>query len=149
MKLIVGLGNPGTKYLGTRHNLGFAVVDALAKRWAIEMAREKFHAFFGDGAVRNQRVALLKPTTFMNRSGQAVSAAGRFYQAEREDLLVVSDDLALPLGRIRVRGGGSAGSHNGLQDIIDRVGFSDFARLRVGIDVPLVVRLQGRWRHWV
>ena len=76
MKLIVGLGNPGTKYDGTRHNLGFAVVDALAKRWAIEMAREKFHAFFGDGVVRDQRVALLKPTTFMNRSGQAVSAAG-------------------------------------------------------------------------
>ena len=136
MKLIVGLGNPGTKYERTRHNLGFAVVDALAKRWAIETIREKFHAFFGDGAVRGQRVVLLKPTTFMNRSGQAVMAAGRFYQAEREDLLVVSDDLALPLGRIRVRSGGSAGSHNGLQDVIDRVGFSDFARLRVGIDAP-------------
>ena len=137
MKLIVGLGNPGTKYNGTRHNLGFAVVDALAERWAIEMTREKFHAFFGDGDVRGQRVALLKPTTFMNRSGQAVLAAGRFYQAEREDLLVISDDLALPLGRIRLRDGGSAGSHNGLQDIIDRVGFSDFARLRVGIDAPI------------
>ena len=137
MKLIVGLGNPGTKYDRTRHNFGFAVVDALAKRWAIETAREKFHAFFGDGVVRDQRVVLLKPTTFMNRSGQTVAAAGRFYQAEREDLLVLTDDLALPLGRIRMRGSGSAGSHNGLQDIIDRVGFSDFARLRLGIDAPI------------
>lgn len=137
MKLIVGLGNPGTKYERTRHNFGFAVIDALAKRWAIETAREKFHAFFGDGVVRGQRVVLLKPTTFMNRSGQSVHAAGRFYHTEREDLLVVSDDLALPLGRLRIRGSGSAGGHNGLQDIIDRVGFSDFARLRLGIDAPM------------
>lgn len=137
MKLIVGLGNPGTKYRGTRHNLGFAVVDALARRWAIETSREKFHAFFGDGAIHGQRVILLKPTTFMNRSGQSVLAAGRFYQAEPGDLLVISDDLALPLGRIRLRSVGSAGSHNGLQDVIDRIGFSDFARLRVGIDAPI------------
>jgi len=134
VKLIVGLGNPGTRYQGTRHNLGFDVVDAMAARWTIDMAREKFHALYGDGEVRGQRVVLLKPTTFMNRSGQAVLAAGRFYQVRCEDLLVVSDDLALPLGRIRMRPGGSAGCHNGLQDIIDRLGFSDFARLRLGID---------------
>ena len=132
--MIVGLGNPGTKYHQTRHNLGFAVADALGRRWAIDLAREKFHAFFGDGEIRGQRVVLLKPTTFMNCSGQAVLAAGRFYQTPSRDLLVISDDLALPLGRIRVRSGGSAGNHNGLQDVIDRLGYSDFARLRVGID---------------
>ena len=137
MKLVVGLGNPGARYDGTRHNIGFAVVDELARRWQIDLKREKFHAWFGDGSACDERVALLKPTTFMNRSGQAVLAAGRFYRAEKEDLLVILDDIALPLGRIRIREEGSAGSHNGLQDVIDRVGFSDFARLRIGVDEPI------------
>ncbi len=137
MKLIVGLGNPGSKYVGTRHNVGFDVVDTLARRAAIDLSREKFHAGYGDGMVRQERVVLLKPTTFMNRSGDAVLAAGRFYRLEKEDLLVVLDDLALPLGQIRVRPQGSAGSHNGLQNIIDRIGFHDFTRLRVGIGRPL------------
>ncbi len=137
MKIVVGLGNPGTKYAGTRHNMGFAVIDVLAERWNIDLTREKFHAWHGDGRIRDQKVVLLKPTTFMNRSGDAVLAAGRFYRLEKEDLLVVYDDWALPLGSIRMRENGSAGSHNGMQHVIERVGFSDFARLRVGIGDPL------------
>lgn len=133
MKLIVGLGNPGAKYSGTRHNVGFDVVDRLAARGGISLAVEKFHAWHGKGELRGESVVLLKPTTFMNRSGQAVVAAGRFYRLELADLLVVVDDLALPVGRIRVRKSGTAGGHNGLQDLIDRLGSPDWCRLRIGI----------------
>ena len=137
MKLIVGLGNPGPKYELTRHNVGFRVVDELARRHGMSLATEKFHGWFGRGTVGDQAAVLLKPTTYMNRSGQAVQAAGRFYQLEVEDLLVISDDHALPLAKLRLRRGGSAGGHNGLQDIVDRLGTDAFARLRVGIDPPL------------
>ena len=133
MKLIVGLGNAGPDYAGTRHNVGFDVVDLLASRWAIECAREKFHAWFGSGEVRGERVVVLKPTTLMNRSGRAVVAAGRFYKLELADFVVVTDDLALPVGRVRMRSGGSAGGHKGLQSIIDRVGSDAWCRLRIGI----------------
>ena len=133
MKLIVGLGNPGSKYAGTRHNVGFEVVDLLARRWGILLGREQFHGWFGVGAAGQTKVALLKPTTYMNRSGQAVLAAGRFYQLEAADLLVVADDLALEAGVIRIRGSGSAGGHNGLRDIIERLGTEAFARMRLGI----------------
>ena len=137
MKLIVGLGNPGEKYAGTRHNVGYDVVGLLAARWRIEMAVEKFHGWFGKGEAHGEPVVLLKPTTFMNRSGRAVVAVGRFFKLEPSDLMVVSDDMALPLGRVRLRSGGSAGSHNGLQDIIDRMGGSDWPRLRVGVGESL------------
>lgn len=133
MKLIVGLGNPGANYVGTRHNVGFDVVDVLADRWRINLASERFHAWFGVGECGQEKVALAKPSTFMNRSGQSVAAAGRFYKLEFVSLLVILDDLALPVGRIRLRATGSAGSHNGLQDIIDRSGTLDFPRLRIGI----------------
>ncbi len=133
MKLIVGLGNPGPKYEATRHNVGFRVIDALADRWKIDAPREQFNAWAGSGRICEERALLLKPTTFMNRSGQAVQAAGRFHRLELADLLVISDDFALVLGRIRMRARGSAGSHNGLADIIQRLGSSDFARLRIGI----------------
>ncbi|MFQ5414729.1 MAG: aminoacyl-tRNA hydrolase [Phycisphaerae bacterium] len=133
MKLIVGLGNPGPQYAGTRHNVGFDVVDILASRWGVGMATERFHGWFGSGLVGAARVALLKPTTFMNRSGRCVAAACRFFKLPPDALLVVTDDIALPLGRLRVRARGSSGGHNGLQDIIDRVGSSDWSRLRVGI----------------
>ncbi len=133
MKLIVGLGNPGPKYAGTRHNVGFDVVDLLAARWGVGMQSEKFHAWFGSGEFGGSQVALLKPTTYMNRSGQAVLAAGKFYKLELPDLLVIVDDHALPLGRLRMRKDGSAGGHNGLQDIVDRVGSDAWCRLRIGI----------------
>ena len=132
--MIVGLGNPGTKYARTRHNVGFRVIDELARRCGIELSQEKFHAWFGRGTVAGQKAILLKPTTFMNRSGPAVQDAGRFYRLELDDLLVISDDLALPLGRLRIRGRGGAGGHKGLQDVIDRLGTEAFTRLRLGID---------------
>ena len=131
--MIVGLGNPGLKYAGTRHNIGFAVVDVLASRWDVSLTTEKFHGWFGLCQTCGERVALLKPTTFMNRSGRAVLAAGRFYKLALSDLIVVSDDLALPLGRLRMRVRGSAGGHKGLQDIVDRLGTDDWCRLRIGI----------------
>jgi PTH1 family peptidyl-tRNA hydrolase len=129
----VGLGNPGKRYEGTRHNVGFETVDELARRWSIDLKREKFHAWFGDGLIRDQRVVCLKPTTFMNRSGDAVLSAGKFYQLELSDLLVILDDFALPLGMLRVRMQGSSGGQKGLQNIIDRIGSNVFARLRLGI----------------
>lgn len=137
VKLIVGLGNPGAKYEGTRHNLGFDVVDLLASRHGISLLTEKFHAWFGMGEVCGHKAVLLKPTTFMNRSGQAVQAAGRFYKLELEDLLVIADDLALPVGRLRLRAQGSAGSHKGLQNIIDHLGSEAWCRLRLGIGEPV------------
>jgi len=133
VKLIVGLGNPGAKYAGTRHNVGFEVVDRVASRGGIGLTTEKFHGWFGRGDVCGEPVVLLKPTTFMNRSGRAVLAAGRFYQIELEDLLVVVDDMALPVGRIRIRRMGSSGGHKGVQDIIDRLGTDAWCRLRLGV----------------
>ncbi|HNO79250.1 MAG TPA: aminoacyl-tRNA hydrolase [Phycisphaerae bacterium] len=137
MKLIVGLGNPGTKYEFTRHNIGFRVVDELARRHAISMNAEKFHGWFGTGAISSEKVVLLKPTTFMNRSGSSVLSAGRFYRLEFSDLLVVADDVALDTGRLRLRAKGSSGGHNGLGDIITRIGSDQFCRLRFGVGQPL------------
>ena len=137
MKLIVGLGNSGAQYVGTRHNVGFDVVDELASRWSMSLTTEKFHGWFGKGESRGHQVVLLKPTTLMNRSGRAVLAAGRFYKLELDDLLVVSDDVALPVGRVRIRADGSSGGHNGLQDVIDRLGSDAWCRLRVGIGMPV------------
>lgn len=133
MKLIVGLGNPGAEYVRTRHNVGFRVVDALAARWEIDLGSRKFHARFGKGAIRGEPAALLEPQTYMNRSGLSVLEARQFYQLGLADLLVISDDLALDVGRLRIRKGGSAGGHNGLADIIGRLGSEDYARLRIGI----------------
>lgn len=133
MRLIVGLGNAGPQYAGTRHNVGFEVIDRLAERWRVELNTEKFHAWFAQAEFRGERVILLKPTTFMNRSGRAVTAAGRFFKMELSDLFIICDDLALPVGRLRMRMNGSAGSHNGLQDVIDQVGGEDWCRLRIGI----------------
>ncbi len=137
MKLIVGLGNPGTQYEHTRHNVGFRVIDLVAQRYQISMQTEKFHAWFGTGMMGSEKVVLLKPTTFMNRSGQAILAAVKFYRLESDDLIVVYDDVALDLGRLRIRKQGSAGGHNGLGDAITRLGSDAFCRLRVGIGKPI------------
>jgi len=133
VKLIVGLGNAGPQYKDTRHNVGFEVIECLAERHGIDLGGEKFHAWFGQGKVGSERIGLLKPTTLMNRSGRAVLAAGRFYKIELTDLLVIVDDFALPLGRLRMRESGSAGGHNGLQDIFDTLSSEQWCRLRVGI----------------
>ncbi len=138
MKLIVGLGNPGQQHEHTRHNVGFVVLDRLARRYAAgEIARSKFHGAVLDAHINGQRVLLLKPTTFMNRSGQSVAEAMQFYRLDPgSNLMVVVDDVALGCGIIRLRSGGGAGGHNGLTDIEQRIATQEYSRLRIGIDAP-------------
>jgi len=133
MKLIVGLGNPGVEYADTRHNVGWRVAEALALRWGAAGWKQKCDAAVAEVRPTGVRAALVRPTTWMNRSGLAVRQLATFWKVEVEDLLVVSDDLALPLGRLRLRAGGSSGGHNGLESVIGEVGSEAFARLRVGI----------------
>jgi peptidyl-tRNA hydrolase, PTH1 family len=140
MKLIVGLGNPGPEYDNTRHNVGFVVLDRLARRHAPgSIARSKFHGAMVDAALggNDEKVVLLKPLTFMNRSGLSVSEAVSFYKLNvATDLLVIVDDVALPCGSIRLRAEGSAGGHNGLSDIEEKLGTNQYPRMRIGIDLP-------------
>lgn len=131
--LIVGLGNPGPAYEGTRHNIGFAVVDALAARAGVALLREKGDVLVGWGRHRGCGFGLAQPQTYMNRSGSAVLALVRRYGLSAAELLVVVDDLNLEPGRLRLRAGGSAGGHNGVQDVIDSLGTDAFPRLRIGI----------------
>lgn len=136
MRVIVGLGNPGLRYARTRHNLGFWTVDALSQRWQIPLSKHKFQAKYGEGQVRGERVVLAKPQTFMNRSGQAVADMVNFYQLHLMELMVIYDDLDLPLGALRVKGSGSAGGHRGMANIIDHLKSDEFARVRLGIGQP-------------
>lgn len=133
MKMVVGLGNPGDEYVGTRHNTGFRVIDSLSEALHLEVRKRKFGARFGVGEFSDKKLILLKPWQFMNRSGQAVATAVGFYKLALSDLLVVTDDLSLDPGRIRLRSKGSAGGHNGLADIVEKLGTNEFCRLRVGI----------------
>ena len=132
-RLIIGLGNPGEKYAGTRHNVGFAVADAVADRAGISLSHEKGNVLLGLGRSRGCSFGVAKPLTFMNRSGSAVrTLIGRFGLSP-DEILVVYDDLNLDLGRLRLRPGGSAGGHNGVEDIIHQLSTDQFPRLRVGI----------------
>jgi PTH1 family peptidyl-tRNA hydrolase len=133
IKMIVGLGNPGAEYARSRHNVGFRVIDLLAKFLKIDIAKRKFGARFGLADFQDNKVILLKPWQYMNRSGEAVAAAVGFYKVDLENLLVVLDDMWVEPGKIRTRAAGSAGGHNGLADIIEKLGTEGFARLRVGI----------------
>lgn len=135
MKLIVGLGNPGTRYRLTRHNLGFMVVDELAERWRIGVGGRRHEAELGTGTIDTTRVALAKPQTFMNASGDAVAKLRRLYRLQPAEILAVYDDLDLPLGKVRLRGEGGAGGHNGVASLISVLG-KGFPRLRVGIGRP-------------
>src|SRR5919205_1104588 len=148
MKLIVGLGNPGKQYVGTRHNIGFEAVDMLAKRlgWISapgqfeKLGRSNFEGLTMDGLValgsRDEKVILLKPMTYMNLGGKSVQAAHAFYRLDLPDVMVVLDDLALPIGKLRIRTGGSSGGHNGLKDIERALGTDQYPRLPIGIDPP-------------
>ena len=131
--LVVGLGNPGDQYENTRHNAGFQVIDALADRGNFPVQRLKFHALTNTATVGGQGVLVMKPVTYMNLSGQAVGEAARFYKISPDHLLVISDDVDLPLGKLRIRKGGSAGGHNGLKSIIQHLGTDQFPRLKVGV----------------
>ncbi len=132
-KLVVGLGNPGSKYEGTRHNIGFDLVDRLASGGSGARFGKKFDGLLAESEIDFRRVLLLKPETFMNLSGRSVVPALRFYKLEPADLLVVCDDLNLPLGKLRIRKGGSDGGQKGLRDITAQLGTDDYARLRIGI----------------
>jgi len=133
VKLIVGLGNPGRQYQNTRHNAGFTVLDELARRLNVAFDRSKFESEIAQAQLGTHRLLLMKPQTFMNLSGVAVAKAARNKIDDISDLLVVVDDVNLPLGRIRFRTGGSAGGHNGIKSIIEHVGSDQFPRLRMGV----------------
>lgn len=138
MKLIVGLGNPGRRYAGTRHNVGFRVVERFAERQRLSLSSRKFDGRFGRGDVGGLEVGILEPETFMNLSGASVTAALRYLPVDdwKQDLLVVSDDVDLPFGRLRLRPGGGPGGHKGLRSLIEQLGGDGFARLRFGVGRP-------------
>ena len=136
IKLIVGLGNPGTRYARSRHNVGFMIADRFARAHALTFARKRFNAQIAEGDIAGKRVMIAKPQTFMNMSGEAVGKVFAFYKIAPHDLLVIYDDLDLPLGKMRLRPKGSAGGHHGMESIIARIGTSDFPRLRIGIGRP-------------
>lgn len=137
LKIVVGLGNPGPKYDRTRHNIGFAVLDELVKRLSAPPPNAKFEGELTSTLVGHTKLLLVRPLTFMNLSGRCVAAVVRFYKIDAEqDLIVVCDDLSLPLGKIRIRPKGSAGGQKGLSDILRAIGTQSIARLRIGIDQP-------------
>ena len=134
--LIVFLGNPGPKYECTRHNAGFMAGDALAKKLGVSINKLRFKALTAAAEINGEKVLLMKPQTFMNLSGEAVGQAARFYKIPPERVLVVSDEISLPLGKLRVRPKGSAGGHNGLKSIIASLGCDAFPRIRIGVGAP-------------
>ena len=136
MKLIVGLGNPGAQYKDTRHNVGFDVAALLARKYASGTPRAKFQGEMAEANIGGERALLLTPLTYMNLSGASVLAARDFYKIEPQDTLVICDDFNLPLGKLRLRGKGSAGGQKGLEDILRRLGTEDIPRLRLGIGQP-------------
>lgn len=136
MKCIVGLGNPGKKYDGTRHNIGFAVIDELTERHGIKLDQSKFKGHFAVETLFNEKIVLLKPQTFMNLSGESLRPLMDFYKIVPEDVLVIFDDLDLPVGKIRLRQKGGHGGHNGIRSIIDHLGTKDFKRIRIGVGRP-------------
>jgi PTH1 family peptidyl-tRNA hydrolase len=132
--LIVGLGNPGAQYRGTRHNVGFEVIDQLAKRWHIKVDRSRHHALMGIGKVNETSAVLCKPLTFMNLSGQAVAPLARQFGIKPDQILVIADDLDLPVGKIRLRDGGGAGGHNGHRSLIQSLGTQEYPRIKIGVE---------------
>ena len=150
MKLIVGLGNPGREYVHTRHNAGFEVMYAIADHVSADISQKKFKALIDKVRIGNESVLLMKPQTYMNNSGEAVRAAMDFYHLTPQDLLVIYDDMDMPVGRLRLRQKGSAGGHNGIKSIIAHIHTQEFDRIRVGIDkdarIPTVDWVLGKIR---
>ena len=136
MKIIVGLGNPGISYRMTRHNIGFLAVDRLAKVNSTTIRTKRFKSHFGTGWIDSQQVILIKPMTFMNRSGEAVRRVADFFHLTMEDLIVLHDDLDLPFGRLRFKQRGGDGGHQGVRSIIEKMGGNNFLRLKIGIGRP-------------
>jgi len=137
MKVIVGLGNPGSEYARTKHNVGFMFVDALAEKLGIDEWRTKYDALVAEGRLGSEKILLVKPLTYMNESGRAVGPLLSWYKLDVQELIVVHDDMDIPAGMIRIRKKGSAGGHNGIKSILYHVGDENFARVRIGIGRPL------------
>ncbi len=136
MYLIVGLGNPGREYENTRHNVGFSAVDFIADRYNIDVNREKYKGVYGEGRINNEKVILLKPTTYMNLSGEAIGLIKDFYKIENTNIIVIYDDISLDVGRLRIREKGSAGGHNGVKSIISNLNTDVFPRIKIGVGAP-------------
>ena len=131
--VIIGLGNPGKEYENTRHNMGFRAIDVLSSDENIEISRNKFHALIGRGRIAGKKVILVKPQTYMNRSGQAAREAAMYFDVPSQNLIVIYDDIDLPAGSIRIRKSGGAGTHNGMKSVVEQLGTKDFVRIRIGV----------------
>ena len=136
MFIIVGLGNPGKKYDFTRHNAGFMFLDYFAAKYKIKINKIKFKGLYGEGNINGEKVALLKPSTYMNLSGESIIQAMNFYKAANENIIIVYDDISLELGKIRIREKGSAGGHNGIKSIIYSLNSDEFMRVKIGVNAP-------------
>lgn len=148
MFLVVGLGNPGDKYDGTRHNIGFETIDYISGKYNIDVTRVKFKGVIGEGVIAGEKVILLKPTTYMNLSGESVREAMSFYKLTEEDIVIIYDDISLEVGKIRIREKGSAGGHNGIKSIISNINTDVFPRIKIGVGQPtgdLVSHVLGRF----
>lgn len=148
MFLIVGLGNPGIQYENTRHNIGFNVIDNISKEYNIDINREKFKGMYGEGFIGNTKVILLKPTTYMNLSGESIREVVNFYKISNEEVIVIYDDISLEVGRLRIREKGSHGGHNGIKSIIANLGTDVFPRVKIGVGAPkgnLVSHVLGKF----
>ncbi|MBR2706794.1 MAG: aminoacyl-tRNA hydrolase [Mogibacterium sp.] len=147
--VIAGLGNPGRDYERTRHNMGFRAIDVLSSDEKIDVTRDKFHALIGRGRIDGKKVILVKPQTYMNRSGRAVREAAMYFDVAPQNLIVIYDDIDLPAGSIRIRKSGGAGTHNGMRSVVEELGTTDFVRVRIGIGAvedgeDLVDRVTGK-----
>lgn len=136
MFLIVGLGNPGNKYEGTRHNIGFDIVDYIAAIYNIKLNKLKFRALYGEGVIQGERVIIAKPQTFMNLSGECVRDIKEYYKLDTDNIIIIYDDVSLSPGRLRIRGTGSAGGHNGIKSIIYQLNSDAFPRIKIGVGMP-------------
>lgn len=137
MKLIVGLGNPGVQYVNTRHNIGFDVVEYISEKWGIPLNKQKFEAEYGEGFVNGEKIILVRPLTFMNLSGRSVAEFVNYYDIQREDFVVIHDDIDSPVGRIRLRKKGGSGGQNGIKSLIKHFGgIQEFNRIKVGVGRP-------------
>ena len=148
MFLIVGLGNPGKEYDGTRHNIGFEVINFIANKYNIDVNRSKFKGVIGEGFIGNEKVILLKPTTYMNLSGESIREVINFYKIDDSGIIIIYDDISLEVGKLRIREKGSAGGHNGIKSIIAHLGGDVFPRIKIGVGQPkgdLVSHVLGRF----
>ena len=136
MYIIVGLGNPEPEYSKTRHNMGFDVINMLAKKNNIELNRSKFNSIYGTGVIENEKVILIKPQTYMNNSGEAVIEFVKFYKEDLKNIIVIYDDMDTEVGKIRIRAKGGSGSHNGMKSMVKELNSEDFSRIRVGVGKP-------------